>query len=130
MFEQMNALRSKRPLRQGDSPLPLQAENAMRALTVHPSFANGAPFPDEITSASWLSVGRGWAAALHGTWDSETLCLDHVLGRGGEPVLCARSWFHPRVRFREGGAVKLPLYDIIAKTSALNGRYYAAPQDV
>jgi GntR family transcriptional regulator len=186
MFEHMDALRSIRPLRQGDSPLHLQAENALRALADHPDFSNGALFPDEITLASRLGVSRGtvraalsrmvsegrverkagvgtrvvkraaesavtaWrslsremarsnivvqlfrlnldsrpapkdaAAALHVSPNAETLCLDRVRGWDGEPVLRSRSWFHPRVRFREGEPFKQPLYDIIAQTSGLN----------
>ena len=59
MFEQMTPLQALRPLRQGDRPLHLQAENALRALAEHPDFANGTLFPDEVTLANRLGVSRG-----------------------------------------------------------------------
>ena len=60
------------------------------------------------------------AAALRVAKGTIVQRLDRVRGWEKLPVLHARSWFHPRVRFPAGEEFSQPLYDVVAKASGLH----------
>ena len=59
------------------------------------------------------------AAALRLAKGTVVQRLDRVRGWDKLPVLHARSWFHPRVRFATSEDFSRPLYDVIATVSGL-----------
>jgi len=60
------------------------------------------------------------AAALRIETGTLVQRLDRVRGWDDLPVLRARSWFHPRVRFPPGENFSRPLYDLVTEVSGLH----------
>lgn len=67
-----------------------------------------------------VAAGEFVASALRIPKGAIVQRLDRVRGWDRLPVLRARSWFHPRVRFDAHEPFTRPLYDIVAEVSGLN----------
>lgn len=67
-----------------------------------------------------VTANASVAAALRIPKSTVVQRLDRVRGWDNLPVLHARSWFHPRVRFAADEPFSRPLYDIVAEVSGLN----------
>lgn len=53
------------------------------------------------------------ASALEVGLEDRVYRLDRVRGWEGQPVLCSRSWFHPRLRLTGSEDFSRPLYDVL-----------------